>query len=47
MLTEIIQRLRAIADPFAARVAGAATVEAALTQTLTEFPAAFCGSARR
>jgi hypothetical protein len=41
MLTEIIQRLRALADPFAERVAGAATVEAALTQTLTEFPAAF------
>jgi hypothetical protein len=41
MLIEIIQRLRALADPFADRIAGAATVEAALTQTLTEFPAAF------
>lgn len=41
MLTEIIQRLRGLADVFAGRVAGAATVEAAVTQTLTEFPAAF------
>ncbi|GGA00318.1 hypothetical protein GCM10011497_33640 [Elstera cyanobacteriorum] len=41
MLTEIIQRLRVLADVFDTRVAGAATVEAAVTQTLTEFPAAF------